>query len=89
MPSYNLIGGTFLSRSESFGSSTGGENSMLIPVLMLFLLGLGVPMFSMILGFTKETTALGWIAIMLVSVAAIVGAVVIYVIARLQRRPEE
>jgi len=62
---------------------------MLIPVLMLFLLGLGVPMFSMILGFTKETTAVGWIAIMLVSVAAIVGAVVIYVIARLQRQPEE
>ncbi len=62
---------------------------MLIPVLMLFLLGLGVPMFSMILGFTKETTALGWIAIMLVSVAAIVGAVVIYVVARLQRKPEE
>jgi len=62
---------------------------MLIPVLMLFLLGLGVPMFSMILGFTRETTAVGWIAIMLVSVAAIVGAVVIYVIARLQRQPEE
>ncbi len=62
---------------------------MLIPVLMLFLLGLGVPIFSMILGVTKETTAVGWIAIMLVSVAAIVGAVVIYVTARLQRRPEE
>ena len=62
---------------------------MLIPVLMLFLLGLGVPIFSMILGFAKETSGVGWIAIMLVSVAAIVGAVVIYVVARLQRRPEE
>lgn len=62
---------------------------MLVPVLMLFLLGLGVPIFSMILGVAKETTAVGWIAIMLVSVAAIVGAVVIYVTARLQRRPEK
>ncbi len=62
---------------------------MLVPVLMLFLLGLGVPIFSMILGVSQETTAVGWIAIMLVSVAAIVGAVVIYVTARLQRRPEE
>jgi hypothetical protein len=62
---------------------------MLVPVLMLFLLGLGVPIFSMILGVVKETTAVGWIAIMLVSVAAIVGAVVIYVTARLQRQPEE
>lgn len=62
---------------------------MLVPVLMLFLLGLGVPVFSMILGFTRETTALGWLTIMLVSVVAIIGAVVIYIVARLQRRPEE
>ena len=62
---------------------------MLIPVLMLFLLGLGVPIFSMILGFTRDTSGIGWIAIMLVSIDAIVGAVVIYVVARLQRRPEE
>ena len=62
---------------------------MLVPVLMLFLLGLGVPVFSMILGFTRETTGLGWLTIMLVSVVAIVGAVVIYIVARLQRRPEE
>jgi hypothetical protein len=62
---------------------------MLIPVLMLFLLGLGVPIFSMILGFVKNTSGVGWIAIMLVSIVAIIGAVVIYVVARLQRRPEE
>lgn len=62
---------------------------MLIPVLMLFLLGLGVPIFSISLGFTKQTSGVGWIAIMLVSVVAIMGAVVIYVVARLQRRPEE
>lgn len=62
---------------------------MLVPVLMLFLLGLGVPVSSMILGFTRETTALGWLTIMLVSVVAIIGAVVIYIVARLQRRPEE
>ena len=62
---------------------------MLIPVLMLFLLGLGVPVFSMILGFTGKTSGVGWVAIMLVSVVAIIGAVVIYVVARLQRRPEE
>jgi cytochrome c biogenesis protein CcdA len=67
----------------------GGENSMLIPVLMLFLLGLGVPIFSISLGFAKQTSGVGWIAIMLVSVVAIMGAVVIYVVARLQRRPEE
>ena len=71
------------------GSFTGGESFMLIPVLMLFLLGLGVPVLSIILGFTSETSGVGWIAIMLISVVAIVGAVVIYVVARLQRRPEE
>lgn len=63
---------------------------MMIPVLMLFLLGLGVPIFSLVLGFTTEKTpGWGWLAIMVVSVAAIVGAVVIYVAARLQRKPEE
>lgn len=62
---------------------------MLIPVLMLFLLGLGVPVFSLILGFTRTTPGWGWVAIVVVSAASIVGAVVIYVVARLQRRPEE
>ena len=63
---------------------------MFIPVLMLFLLGLGVPVFSLILGFTTEKTpGWGWIAIIVVSAAAMVGAVVIYVVARLQKKPEE
>jgi len=63
---------------------------MFIPTLMLFLLGLGVPVFSLILGFTTEKTpGWGWIAIIVVSAAAMVGAVVIYVVARLQKKPEE
>jgi len=63
---------------------------MFIPILMLFILGLGVPVFSMILGFTADKTpGWGWFAITLISIAAIVGGVVIYVIARLQKKPEE
>ena len=63
---------------------------MLIPVLMLFLLGLGVPVFSLLLGFLSDKTpGWGWLAIIVVSAAAIVGAVVIYVVARLQKKPEE
>jgi membrane protein DedA with SNARE-associated domain len=63
---------------------------MFIPILMLFLLGLGIPVFSLLLGFmTEKTPGWGWIAIIVVSAAAIVGAVVIYVIARLQKKPEE
>ncbi len=63
---------------------------MFIPVLMLFLLGLGVPMFSLILGFTAEKTpGWGWLAIIVISIAAIVGGVVIYVIARLQQGKRE
>jgi hypothetical protein len=63
---------------------------MLIPVLMLFLLGLGVPVFSLLLGFTVDKTpGWGWIAIILVSVVSIIGAVVIYVVARLQKKPAE
>ena len=64
---------------------------MLIPTLMLFLLGVGVPIFSLILGFsTEKTPGWGWVAILVISVAAIAGAVVIYVAARLQpKRSEE
>ncbi len=63
---------------------------MFIPVLMLFVLGIGVPVFSLLLGFMNENTSgWGWLSITIVSVAAIVGAVVIYVIARLQRKREE
>ena len=63
---------------------------MLIPVLMLFVLGLGVPIFSLLLGFmTTNTPGWGWMAIIVVSVASIVGAVVIYIVARLQKKPEE
>ena len=63
---------------------------MFIPVLMLFILGLGVPIFSLLLGFLNDnTTGWGWVAIIVVSVASIVGAVVIYVIARLQNKPTE
>jgi NhaP-type Na+/H+ or K+/H+ antiporter len=64
---------------------------MLVPTIILFLLGLGLPIFSLILGFygSDKTPGWGWIAIILVSVASILGAVVIYVVARLQRRPEE
>ena len=63
---------------------------MFIPILMLFLLGLGIPIFSLILGFTTDNTpGWGWVAIIVVSAASIIGGVVIYVIARLQRRPEE
>jgi membrane protein DedA with SNARE-associated domain len=63
---------------------------MFIPVLMLFLLGLGVPIFSLILGFTADKTpGWAWLAIIVISLAAIVGGVVIYVVARLQKKPEE
>jgi len=63
---------------------------MLIPVLMLFVLGLVVPIFSLLLGFqTTNTPGWGWLAIIVVSVASIVGAVVIYIVARLQKKPEE
>ena len=63
---------------------------MFIPVLMLFLLGLGVPVFSIILGFTADKTpGWGWLAIILVSLASIMGAVVIYVVARLQKNSAE
>ncbi len=63
---------------------------MFIPVLMLFLLGLGIPVFSLMLGFTADKTpGWGWIAIIVVSLVSIVGAVVIYVVARLQNKPTE
>ena len=63
---------------------------MFIPVLMLFILGLGVPMYSMHLGFAADKTpGWGWIAITLVSIASIAGAVVIYIVARLQTKREE
>ena len=63
---------------------------MLIPVLMLFLLGLGVPVFSLLLGFTADKTpGWAWLAIIVISLVAIIGAVVIYVVARLQKKPEE
>ena len=63
---------------------------MFIPILMLFLLGLGIPVLSLLLGFmTEKTPGWGWIAIIVVSAAAMVGAVVIYVIARLQKKSEE
>jgi len=63
---------------------------MFIPVLMLFILGIGVPVFSLLLGFmSNNTSGWGWLAITVVSMAAIVGAVVIYGIARLQRKREE
>ena len=63
---------------------------MFIPVLMLFILGLGVPIFSLLFGFLNAgTTGWGWLAVIVVSVASIAAAVVIYVVARLQRRPEE
>ena len=63
---------------------------MFIPVLMLFVLGLGVPIFSLLLGFTSDSTpGWGWFAITLISIAAIAGGVVIYIVARLQKRPEE
>ena len=63
---------------------------MFIPILMLFILGLGVPIFSLALGFTADKTpGWGWFAITLISIAAIVGGVVIYIIARLQKRPVE
>jgi len=63
---------------------------MFIPVLMLFLLGLGVPVFSLILGFTADKTpGWAWLAIIVISLVAIIGGVVIYVIARLQKKPEE
>ena len=63
---------------------------MFIPVLMLFVLGLGVPIFSLLLGFgADKTPGWGWIAIALISMAAIAGAVVIYVVARLQRKTED
>ena len=63
---------------------------MLVPLLMLFVLGLGVPVFSLILGFSTESTpGWGWFAITLISVAAIAGAVVIYIVAMLKARREE
>ncbi len=63
---------------------------MFIPVLMLFLLGLGVPIFSLVLGFVADKpSGFAWLAIILVSVASIVGGVVIYVVARLQSKPTE
>ena len=63
---------------------------MFIPILMLFILGLGVPIFSLLLGFLSSSTpGWGWFAITLISIAAIAGGVVIYIVARLQRRPEE
>ena len=63
---------------------------MLIPVLMLFILGLVVPIFSLLLGFmTTNTPGWGWVAIIVISVASMVGGVVIYIVARLQKRPEE
>ncbi len=63
---------------------------MFIPVLMLFLLGLGVPIFSLVLGFSVDKApGWGWLAILLISVASIVGGVVIYVVARLQNKPQE
>ena len=63
---------------------------MFIPILMLFVLGLGVPIFSLLLGFlTDNTPGWGWVALIVISVAAMVGGVVIYIIARLQTRREE
>lgn len=62
---------------------------MFIPTLMLFILGLGVPVCSLILGFVKDSTpGWGWVSIMVISVASIAAAVVIYVVGRLQK-PEE
>ena len=63
---------------------------MFIPILMLFILGLGVPIFSLLLGFMGDKTpGWGWFAITLISIAAIAGGVVIYIVARLQKKPEE
>ena len=63
---------------------------MFIPILMLFVLGLGVPIFSLLLGFlTDNTPGWGWVALIVISVAAMVSGVVIYIIARLQTRREE
>lgn len=59
---------------------------MLIPILMLFLLGLGMPISMMIVGFSRSTPGWGWVAIIVVSVASIAGGVVIYIIARLQQQ---
>ena len=59
---------------------------MLIPILMLFLLGLGMPISMMVVGFTRSTPGWGWVAIIVVSVASIAGGVVIYIIARLQQQ---
>jgi len=66
-------------------------SSMLVPIFMLFALGLGVPMYSLALGFFagESTPGWGWFAIMLISIAAIAGGVVIYIVARLQRKSEE
>ena len=63
---------------------------MFIPVLMLFVLGLGVPIFSLLFGFLNDgTTGWGWVAIIVISVASIVGGVVIYLVARLQKKTTE
>ena len=63
---------------------------MFIPVLMLFILGLGVPMFSMLLGFMADSTpGWGWFAITLVSIASIAAAAIISIVARLQTKREE